>query len=303
MKKLSKFALGIALFLVLSGGLMAISGRVMGGSSSIELSRYGRTMTVTPFGIRGFYTLRSGAYATESVALPGATSYSQRDLATLTALDINVDMADVIFKEGDDFGADLSWHDDRTRLYSEINDGILSVWEEDHISFGPGPDVQGGTVTITYPAGTRFDDVHASTAMGSITLSRFGAGSLTVEANMGSLSISNVTAEYADLNLDMGDVTSKNFTVSGLVTAHSSMGDIELAGTFHKMDLSANMGSIEVDTALPKSEYNWDLSADMGDLSVDGTSESDWDHSYIGGDGDNEIIARCSFGDVTLRFS
>lgn len=327
MKKLSKFALGAALFLVLSGGLLALSGRVMGGHTTIELNRYGRTIVVTPFGIRDFRPNNPVAYAVERADVNdvaptlamGATSATIEDIQSLTTLDINVSIADVSVQKGEDFSVELTWQDERTRLYSEVNDGVLTVWDEDEEYDFMGIDVKGGTVIITCPAGTLFDSVYIDSDLGTIELSGCSADSLTVSADLGSVHLADVTAETAELDLSMGELSAARFVVNGLLTIENHMGSVELKGTFHDMDLTADMGAITVKTSLPKSEYTWDLSTDMGGIELNGSAYSGgggrvtdeinggsfstgMGNRVSGGNGGYSLSAHSSMGSVSVDF-
>lgn len=297
MKRLSKFALGIAAFLMMAGGLLALSGWIMGGETTLTFSRGGRTLYLSPFGIRGISSME---YAVEYAVVEdkGVKSVDGSALGAVASINIDVGLADIVLEPGEDYGIWLEWENAASALYYQMSDGALEVWNEIERSYN-GPNE--ATVTVTYPAGANFEHVYLRTGLGSLTAEDLETGTLTVTADLGTVTLRKVKAAEADLDLSLGDLNGTDLEIAGITDVDSDLGDVNLSGTFHDMDLDCSMGKLVVKTALPQSEYEWSLDADMGAVRLNGAVTGK-DGSVNGGRGPSSIQASCDLGDLELWF-
>ena len=293
MNKLGKIALGLAFFLLLSGGLLAMTGWFMGGDTSMEYTRNGHTVVLSPFGIRSIYR----GSETPNQARAGGVNVA--DAPSFHTISIDVSLADVTLMQSDSYSVELDWSYDWNALEYSLEDGVLKVWDKNRTS----PRAHGenrASVTICYPDGTKLGGVDVTAAMGEVDLYGLTAEQLTVKANMGSVTLDGGKLGSADLDLDMGELEASGLEVSGLTQATNRMGSLYLEGSLRDMDLNCDMGSITVYTDLAQSEYRYDLDVNMGSLSY-GNLRSDG-KAVSGGSGDYSVTARCSMGDMLIHF-
>lgn len=234
------------------------SGVHLGGENGIHVDSSG----VSIGGEKGIQVGRS------SVPEGEKTVRESGALTGITAIEADLDCADIWVQEGEEISVSLSWNLSRYEMSYQVEDGLLKVEDE---SWGKG---NGDNFSIdckvifTVPQGTHLERLDLSTDMGDIQ----------VDAGL--------TAKNAQLSTDMGDVTSRNFAAEEL-SAESDLGEVVL----HMP------GSRE--------DYTWDLGTSMGELTVDGTKRNGGlgDISDRGGTGDKSIEAYTSLGDVELHFS
>lgn len=296
MSKLGKVTTGLAMFLLMAGGLLALTGWFMGGHTSIEYTRNDHTIVVTPFGVRWGRDTRSN-----QPSVMGNVGAIESPVEAFTDLTVDVPMADIYLQEGDAYGIALEWSNQRCAMDYRVEDGLLKVWALESGSIGwLGDWDHEATVTITYPASAKLDKVDLRAGMGDVDVAGLTAQELTLSADMGSVFLADAKLGKAELTVDMGELAGHELEISGLTKATASMGSIELSGNLRDMDLNCDMGSITVYTNLSQSEYRYDLSVDMGVLTYGRTEAIGGEMS--GGKGSYSIQADCSMGNLEIYF-
>ena len=163
----AKVCLGAGAFLVMSGGLLAITGFAMGAQTHLDLD-WGRAhKSETP--------VDTGApHVEEGTALPA-----------FSRLDVDVSIGDVTVEYGGDYGISLtSWggiqleyelDGDTLKVRSGSGAWELSDWEHEVAA------------VITLPEGVALESADIRTALGDVTLTGVTAGTLAAGSEMGSL--------------------------------------------------------------------------------------------------------------------
>ena len=270
----TKVCLGAGAFLVLSGGLLALTGFLMGGQTSLHIH------SDTP----------------EAAETPDAAA--SETLAPFAYLEVDVGRGDVAVVPGGDYGIELSG-----RLAEELNyaldgDTLTVTGGEGALeSFSSGDQA---AVTITVPEDAYLERVTLSTDMGRVEALGFTAVALDVSADLGSVDLTDVTAGEATLALSMGDLDTYGLTTRSSLTVTSDMGDVTLDGSFHgETSVTLSMGGLAITAAQPLSGCGLDLSAGLGDVYLNGELQSNprrWE-----GNGD-KITASSAMGDVSVHF-
>lgn len=181
----AKVCLGAGAFLVMSGGLLAITGFAMGAQTHLDLD-WGRAhKSETP--------VDTGApHVEEGTALPA-----------FSRLDVDVSIGDVTVEYGGDYGISLtSWggiqleyelDGDTLKVRSGSGAWELSDWEHEVAA------------VITLPEGVALESADIRTALGDVTITGVTAGTLAAGSEMGSLALYGVEAADAALAVSMGD--------------------------------------------------------------------------------------------------
>lgn len=272
-RKLSNILLGLAAFLILSGGMLTLSGMAMGGRTSL----YSNTNMETA---------------------PQVEHYT--DTEAFQKIEVDVSLGEVYLEYADSYGVKLVWDDERMELYSEIEDGKLRVWSKNESISMMGFGSYGAAAYIYFPYGTQFEDVNVKNALGDLEMDGFTAKKLTVESNMGAVDLNDVTAGSAELVLSMGDLNAYGVTVGGAATVTNSMGDVDLSGSFNDLDVDCDMGEITIHSDRPKSDYSYNVETSMGEIFLDGDTQNG--DSAKGGSGSRKLNVSNSMGDVHITF-
>ncbi|NCB62309.1 MAG: hypothetical protein EOM52_01660 [Clostridia bacterium] len=273
-KKLGGALIGLAAFLLLSGGLLTLAGMAMGGKTSL----YG-------FGI-------------PRQAYVESADKSETNSAAFQKIAVDVPLGNVYLTSGDSYGVKLVWENENNKLYSEITDGKLRVWSEN----GTIIDARDyhASVYIYFPHDAQFEDVNVKTSLGELSLEGFTAKNLTAKSDLGEVTLSDVTAGRADLRLSLGDLNGDGVTVGGRTFVKNKMGNVSLSGSFRDMDVECDMGRVTIDTDRPKSDYSYDLKTSMGNITLDGDRQSS--ENAEGGSGTYKLKVDNSMGNVDIIF-
>lgn len=162
-------------------------------------------------------------------------------LEEFTALEIDVDFADITVEASDDMGFSLSYRmADTSVLTHEIKDGRLKVVQApknalhsgaSFILFGGFDYFQNGTVkntlTIYLPAGTQLSDFSASCGNADLTASGLYADHLKLKLNFGTVELRDLKAVDCTIDLDSADLTLTD-------------------GQFTSLDLNDNFGTVKM---------------------------------------------------------
>lgn len=164
----AKVCLGAGAFLVMSGGVLAITGFAMGAQTHLDLD-WGRAhKSETP--------VDTGApHVEEGTALPA-----------FSRLDVDVSIGDVTVEYGGEYGISLTgWGG--IQLEYELDGDTLKVRSGIGV---PGSCLTGSTevaAVITLPEGVALESADIRTALGDVTLTGVTAGTLAAGSEMGSL--------------------------------------------------------------------------------------------------------------------
>ena len=88
--------------------------------------------------------------------------------------------------------------------------------------------------------------------------------------------------------------------------AQSDMGDVDLSGALAgEIEVNANLGTVRIDSQLPRSAYALDLASNLGSLDVDGEriGTDSIGPSLQQEDGENSLHVRADMGDILVQFA
>ena len=305
MSKVTKIILGAGAFLVMSGGLLALTGWATGADT--------QAMGV------GHSGSGSMAGASEHAPQPPVDQGSQTgmDLEPFSKVDIDIDLGEIVILSGDTYGVSLDWSGNRYRLTYETEGDTLTV----RGAGGAGINLAGQTasVCVYVPQDAALEEVDAHTSLGDIDFSGvsarkaelsddlgnisgydFTVEELSVKCSLGDVSLWEASAGTAKITSSMGDVDTGEFTTASSLTVEADLGGVNLQGDFQgETDVEASMGDVTLTLVRPESAYSYDLEADMGALRVNGevlrrgAGESG---------GPNTLSVETSMGDIDLWF-
>ena len=275
----AKVCLGAGAFLVMSGGLLAITGFAMGAQTHLDLD-WGRAhKSETP--------VDTGApHVEEGTALPA-----------FSRLDVDVSIGDVTVEYGGDYGISLtSWggiqleyelDGDTLKVRSGSGAWELSDWEHEVAA------------VITLPEGVALESADIRTALGDVTLTGVTAGTLAAGSEMGSLALYGVEADAA-LAVSMGDLTAEGLTTRSSCTVENAMGDVYLDGNFRgNTECTLSMGDLELYTGEPIDDYGLDMHLSMGELTLNGSEQRP---VMTSPGGPHSLKVTSDMGDVRVEF-
>lgn len=276
----AKVCLGAGAFLVMSGGLLAITGFAMGAQTHLDLD-WGRAhKSETP--------VDTGApHVEEGTALPA-----------FSWLDVDVSIGDVTVEYGGDYGISLtSWggiqleyelDGDTLKVRSGSGAWELSDWEHEVAA------------VITLPEGVALESADIRTALGDVTITGVTAGTLAAGSEMGSLALYGVEAADAALAVSMGDLTAEGLTTRSSCTVENAMGDVYLDGNFRgNTECTLSMGDLELYTGEPIDDYGLDMHLSMGELTLNGSEQRP---VMTSPGGPHSLKVTSDMGDVRVEF-
>ena len=277
---MKKKLLWTGLCLLAVGIGMSWAGRAMGGSVEAKTNLFGQSiyMYCAPSYVISGGPLFSASYSGDQKN----EIINNQNLAAFQSLDIKVDLGDVTVVEGDSYGVELSWWGVNYQLNYSNENGKLKVWSSSKSGISLSTSNVGSEVTVTVPAGTVLD-------------------SLDLNVDLGDAYLDGLRARQADLTLSLGNLTGYEMEVSERTTVKADLGDVSLSGDFRgKIDVEADLGSVELNFAGPGSDYNYDLNLSLGSAQIDG-AECSGNH-VTGGRGSNTIKVNADLGDIQLNF-
>lgn len=309
MKRFSKTVLITAGVLLAVGIGLGVSGRAMGGETSMDMNLFGYDVTVGT----GVFTagVQNGS---------NWSSSGDQELEAFQSLEIDVDLGDVTVQAGDHYGVELEWSGKKYELHWSNENGLLRVWSTDKMPIGINLGSLNASATVTVPRDTRLERVEIQADLGRVSVSKLRADTLYVEADLGDVDVAEIDAEDVTLILDLGElsmeglsaesvdvvaslgsVTGRDMTVREKLTVEADLGSVDLRGELHKYtSVMADLGSIRVDAGLPADECSYQLQVDMGEIRVDGKKQDD---NASSSRGDNHFEFDASMGDIELNFN
>ena len=283
----TKVCLGAGAFLVMSGGLLALTGFALGAQTSI------------PWGGGSAVAAETPMVNVEVAADEGTATESRVQVPAFSRIEVDLAMGDVSVVPMGEY--DLSFSGEHASLLDYELDGdtlritgtALSAME----FFTSGDQA---AVVIGIPGGSALDTVDIHTAMGEVELTDFTANSLTVSTDLGNVYLESVTALDADITLSMGELTGYSLSTASSLTVKNDMGDVYLDGDFQgDTDISLSMGDLNLTTWQPMDTYSLDLGVTMGDLYLDGSHQYG---SVSRSGGPNRLEINNSLGNVDVYF-
>lgn len=285
---MKKFLLTAGALLLVVGLVLSWAGAGMGGETKATVRLFGRSWEVfAPSAGWGVVSTVAAATPTsslgEAVERPeNVTSVTEQDAAPFTSIDLDVDMGTVTIAAGEGYGMDIRcwgagyevhhWYSGDTLTIESAGSSVL-------------PANCGSEITIFVP-----EDVWLE--------------SLYVDLDLGDLTLAGLQVEQADIALDLGDLTGEALTVVTSMQVEASLGAVNLFGDLGEyVDVSADLGSVQLGLTRPASEYFCELEADMGSVTVDGRKQRPGDDNEITcGYGDRVIEVDASLGSITVDF-
>ena len=292
MNRLTKGLLGVGALLLLSGGLLALSGWTMGGQTELDLSWNGHGVRIGPLGI----VSRDSAAQTETAARDGR---EELHLQAFRRVDVDVDLGDVTVTQGGDYGVSLNWKGKHYALEYELDGDTLRV--RSSAQGGRfGLDGYGGTVTVYVPQHLRLEQLEVRSDLGDICLEGIAADTATVTGDLGDLTLGQGRAGALELHESMGTIDGAGLTVERSLSVENDMGDVRLEGDLQgELEVADSMGEIELTLSGPVEDYRYELNVDMGEICVNGeTYRSEASRSG----GRHSLNVENSMGDISVTF-
>jgi len=212
----------------------------------------------------------------------------------VTSVKVNIDAAELTLQEGDSFSLQGSYNSSYQDYSFTQQDGVLNITGS---STKKGIWLLGGwnsandNLTLTYPKGTKFDDMDITVSLGSLNINTLDTSSLEVSLDAGSLKGNNIstdtyTASFhlgsctldqfslkdsGNLSLDAGSLSLSGSTANNL-SVDSHLGSVDIAGTLTgKTSLGLDLGSLTLSLDNAESESSYSVSSDLGSVKINGT--------------------------------
>jgi hypothetical protein len=201
----------------------------------------------------GEWHIHEGSGNTDTYTLSG-------NEAKFESMDLNLDLCDVVYKQGDTYQIEMTYDSEMTRPDISIKDGKLVVRTNDeHFISG---DENGFTMVleITVPEGTTLSKANLSLDACQVELSNLDAATLDLNMDIGELNAKMLSFDTAKFNMNLCDAT------------------IQMVGEAadYYFDVANDLGSVTIGGQDVDSQYSnsmvspnyYDLEADLSDVEV-----------------------------------
>lgn len=308
MNKLNRVLLGAGAFLVMSGGLLALTGWATGADTEAmrEVSVFGSSDRRTDTPIECATDLGMGPGFQEGI-----------DLEPFSKLDVDIDLGDIYIQTGESYDVVLDWSGDHYQLTYELEGDTLKVRSSGGVNSNLAK--HQATVYVYLPQDAALTELKAHAALGNLEVSDvtvqkaelsgdlgdingYGltAGELTVQCSLGGIFLADGSADTAEITNNMGDIEVVECDTASALTVRADLGSVDLQGDFRgEVDVTSNMGGITLNLAEPESAYSYDLEVDMGELYINGASSR---RSASGSGSPHTLTAEADMGDINLWF-
>jgi hypothetical protein len=320
MNKNMKVIIAVATAMIAAGVILSAVGFALGGFRSVHL------------GSRGFYV-------EERADGRNASGGSPQKTTDFTGVHVDVRAYTVLLREGDAYGTAVQIGRARSAPEIRVEDGVLTVRESgkargfwpvvlggwlSSLRFGiANSDLDDAVIEITVPSDARMGDIRIEADAGSVEIDGLDTASLSVNCSAGNLKIEksamdelhvdlragnleieDARAGGAEVKLDAGSFVARDFDCGDL-RGEFKMGEADVEGSLRgDVDITTDMGSVTLQTDLPKSEYLVDLRVSLGSATVDGrdVSGAGVGASQGGGAMPYSIRVNASMGNVEVKF-
>lgn len=137
---------------------------------------------------------------------------------------------------------------------------------------------------------------------GDTELEEVKAQNTVIDADLGDIVFSNVDLGNADISASTGSITGDGFRAIDL-NVDIDLGDVEITNAILEGDseIDADTGSVDIDLAMDKSDFNLDFDAEWGDISVNNETVKGYSHEGSAG-ASHTLKVIVSLGDINLKF-
>jgi len=200
----------------------------------------------------GDWNIYEGSGETETYSLSGND-------ATFEAMDLNLALCEIDFKQGDEYKVEVTYDTYMTRPDISIENGTLFMTtSEQHLVSG---DDDGITmkVEITVPEGTTLTDAELTMDACQVDISGLDAKNLDMSMDIGELILDGVSFDTAKFNINLCEATIK---ISGEKEDYdydivNGLGSLTLDGT--------DVENASADTNAPN---HYEMDADLSDVTI-----------------------------------
>ena len=201
----------------------------------------------------GDWNIHQGSGDTNTYSLSGSE-------AKFVAMDLNVSLCNVEYKQGDEYRIDLTYDKEMNRPDISITDGILEVktGNEHFISEGGQGFVM--TLEITVPKGTKLDSADLNLDACQADFSGLDAKNLDVSFDLGELTAEMLSFDKAKFNFNACDANIQMIGEAADYYCHltNDLGSMTVDGE-----------DIEIDrTDQNAAPYYYELDADLSDVTI-----------------------------------
>lgn len=302
MKSFTRVMLIVAGSLLVLGGVVCL---IAGANSGFSYNNFRREIEKNEKNYQ--YEDFDQTFAGEYTSIDFQFAYSdliveEGDVFSIHAVDVVKDTLRI-----DDGGRTLSIKQKTTGRYHNNWFGFFDFgWHDDgegSWDFGP----RNARVTITIPAGSRFDRAYLALGTGESTISNISAKDLKIDGGVGNSNLYDLTADVADINCGVSDSTFDN-AVFGDATIETGIGSLTLRNSaIDGLELNVGVGDFEFEGALTNTKS---INGGVGSASIKGiftgdtrifAGVGDIELEIIGNEADYDFEVNNGIGDATFN--
>ena len=158
----------------------------------------------------------------------------------------------------------------------------------------PSPDV------VVFCSDEELESININGKYGDVAIAGVNAKSITATVESGDIDIEELTCGEITVETETGDIETSSVTGSKM-ELKTNTGDIEINGGVGEISAATNVGNIEFNSSLPKSQYEISVAAGTGTISI-GENEIETENEFSLPGGPNKLTFKTTTGDIDVDF-
>lgn len=202
----------------------------------------------------GDWHINQGSGNTDTYTLSGND-------AKFEAMDLNLALCDVEYKQGDEYRVELTYDEEMNRPEISITDGILKVKTGNEHFISDGDDGFVMVLEITVPVGTILNDADLNLDACEADFIELNSKNLDISFDLGELNAEKLSFDKAKFNFNACDADIQ-------LVGEESDYDFDITNDLGSMTVGGNDDDFSSYTSDRTAPYYFELDADLSDVTV-----------------------------------
>lgn len=220
-----------------------------------------------------------------------------KDLDSFQRMDVDVKVMDLTIRSGNAYSVSVK-SVEKLKPDISVSNGTLAI-RQNNVPKSYHKDSRNCKVILTIPSGEVLESAELSNSVGDIQWNELSCDNLKGEFNVGDIEIRRAKIPNLDVSVDVGEISIENSELDTVV-CKSNVGDVDIErSAFGTMDISSQTGDVEVYSSLDLSGYQMELSTNVGEVEV---NDRYYKKSYNQNGANGKLTIETNVGDVDVDY-
>lgn len=240
-------------------------------------------------------------------------------------INVETDLNSIEIIPSDQYKLDLKYKKDYINIKYKIENGTLNIKEakikNDTYNLEYYKKNRDSSLKIYIPKGIKLDNLSISSNISNLCLNKLDVYNIDLSCDTGNINVNNCKVEQLDMatatgsiNVDgldslnakfksnMGNINILNSSVKENLELSNNIGYTKFKGEIlGNINVSNNLGNIELDIGKNEDEYNYNLKNDSGNIIINDEVKS---RKFIKNNKSKfDMNLKCNSGDINLKFN